>query len=162
MFVVSGWVVPAASTAARRSINPPGMQEPLRTMGDLNTYELLTDPNRANVFAPRNQFPFSSRSATLNRELNQRTAILALPVVLLWLRWRTLSRRQKPLPALLATMTAIVTLFTVGRLGATIEREWQLWAGISAWFPILVFMAWGLIAAYGRRFLPDDGHAKAC
>jgi hypothetical protein len=160
MVVFSGWVVPAASTAARRSINPPGMQEPLRTMGDLNTYELLVDPDRANVFAPRNAFPFSSQSATLTRELNQRAAIVALPLVLIWMRWRSLSRRRKALPALLATVTAIVTLFTVGRLGSTLEREWQLWAGISAWIPIVVFMAWGPIAACGRRFLSDDGQVK--
>jgi hypothetical protein len=152
MFIFAGWVVPAASTAARRSINPAGMQEPLRAMQDLNTYELLVDPDRATIFAPRSPFPFASQSAALQRELNQRAAIMALPVVLLWLRWRTLNRSRRPLPELVATTIAIVTLFTVGYLGSTFERQWQLWAGISAWLPIVVFMTWGLVTAGGRQF----------
>ena len=152
MFIFAGGVVPAASTAARRSINPAGMQEPLRAMQDLNTYELLVDPDRATIFAPRNPFPFASQSAALQRELNQRAAIVALPVVLLWLRWRTLIRTRRPLPELAATTIAIVTLFTVGYLGSTFERQWQLWAGISAWLPIVVFMTWGLVTTGGRQF----------
>jgi hypothetical protein len=155
MFIFTGWVVPAASTAARRSINPAGMQEPLRAMRDLTTYELVVDPDRATIFAPRDSFPFSSQSATLQRELNQRAAMVTLPIVLLWLRWRTLNQRRRPLPELLATVIAIAATFATGYGGVWLEREWQLAAGSAAWFPIGVFMAWGLVAAYGRRFLPE-------
>ena len=145
MFIFTGWVVPAASTAARRSINPAGMQEPLRAMRDLTTYELVLDPDRATIFAPSDSFPFSSQSATLQRELSQRAAMVTLPIVLLWLRWRTLNRRRRPLPELIATTIAIATLFTVGYLGVTLEREWQLPAGSAVWLPIVTFVLWGAV-----------------
>ena len=141
MCILTGWVVPTANTAARRSINPAGMQTPLRAMRDLTTYELVSDPARATVFASGTGL--ASRSNSLRRELNHRAAVVALPIVLLWLRWRTLNRSRRPLPELVATTIAIVTLFTVGYVGSTLEREWQLWAGISAWLPIVVFMTWG-------------------
>lgn len=161
MFIFTGWVVPAASTAARRSINPAGMQEPLRAMRDLTTYELVVDPDRATIFAPRDPFPFSSQSVTLQRELNQRAAMVALPIVLLWLRWRALSQRRRPLPELIATTIAVATLFVTSYGAGWLERQWRLPAGSAAWFPIVVFVTWGLITAYGVRFLPDDDRVRA-
>ena len=141
MFIFTGWVVPAAGTAARRSMNPAGMQEPLRAMRELTTYELITDPDQATIFAPRSVV--ESQSNTRQRELNQRAALVVLPIVLLWLRWRTLSRRRRPLPVLLATTIAIATLFATGYGGVWLEREWQLAAGSAAWFPIAIFVLYG-------------------
>jgi hypothetical protein len=155
MMVYGGWVVPAASRAARTAMNPAGMGEPLRRMQDLTTYELIFDPARASVFEP-GTYP-ASRSQSLKRELNQRAAFAALPIVLLWLRWSALSRPGTrwltPLPEVAATAIAIATLFAISYLGTSLAREWR-WAG-GAWLPIAVFAAWGLLSAYGRRFLPD-------
>jgi hypothetical protein len=156
MLVYGGWVVPAASRAARIAMNPPGMGEPLRMMRDLTTYELVFDSARASVFEPGTYL--ASRSRSLQRELNQRAALLALPIVLLWLRWSALNRPRKrwlaPLPEFAATAIAIATLFAFSYLGASPEREWR-WSGSGAWLPIAAFAAWGFLSAYARRFLPD-------
>ena len=156
MLVYGGWVVPAASQAARIGMNPAGMGEPLRMMRDLTTYELVFDPARASVFEPGTYM--ASRSRSLKQELNQRAVFMALPIVLLWLRWRTLSQPRKrwlvPLPEIAATAIAIATLFAFSYVGATVEREWR-WSGGGAWLPIAAFAAWGFLSAYGRRFLPD-------
>jgi hypothetical protein len=157
MLVYCGWVVPAAGRAARTAMNPAGMSEPLRMMRDLTTYELVVDPARASVYDPGTYL--ASRSRSLKHELNQRAALMALPIVLLWLRWRTLNQPRKrwlaPLPEVAATAIAIATLFAFSYLGTLLERVWQLWPGISAWLPISAFAVWGLLSAYARRFLPD-------
>jgi len=161
MLFFTGWIVPAASRTARTAMNPPGMDEPLRMMRDLTTYELIFDPARASVFDPGTYL--ASRSQSLNRELNQRAAFAAMPIVLLWLRWSALSRPRKrwlaPLPEVAATAIAIATLFAISYLGTSLAREWR-WSG-GAWLPIAAFAAWGLLSAYGRRFLPD-APAEAC
>lgn len=163
MMVYGGWVVPAAGRAARLAMNPAGMGEPLRMMRDLTTYELVVDPARASVFDPGTYL--ASRSQSLKRELHQRAALVALPIVLLCLRWQALNRPRKrwlaPLPEIAATAVAIATLFACGYLGATLEREWHWWPGSSAWLPIAVFAAWGPLSAYGRRLLPDALALKA-
>lgn len=156
MLVYGGWVVPAASRAARIAMNPPGMGKPLRMMPDLTTYELVFDSARASVFEPGSYL--ASRSQSLQRELNQRAAFMALPIVLLWLRWSALNRPRKrwlaPLPEFAATAIAIATLFAFSYLGALPEREWR-WSGSGAWLPIAAFAAWGFLSASARRFLPD-------
>jgi len=155
MLVYSGWVVPAANRAARIAMNPAGMSEPLRMMRELTTYELVSDPARASVF-DRGTY-LASRSQSLTRELNQRAALMALPIVLLWLRWRALGRPSKrwvtPLPPAAAAMIAIAVLFASGYSGAWLEREWHLWIGTSAWLPIAAFIGWGIVTRYCRPLL---------
>jgi hypothetical protein len=144
MLIYTGWVVPAASQAARNAMNPAGMSEPLRSMRELSTYELLIAPERASVFAPGTYL--ASQSVSLHRELNQRFALVALPIALIWLRWRA----RQPLPALAATAIAVAALFVASYGGARLERDWALWAGSSSWFGVAVFVVWGLVARYGR------------
>jgi hypothetical protein len=157
MLFYAGWVLPAANQAARTAMNPAGMGEPLRVMQDLTTYELVFDPARASVFEPGTYL--ASRSRSLTQELNHRMMITALPLVLLWLRWRTLNQPRKrwlaPLPEVAATAIAIATLLAFAYLGASLEREWQWWPGSRSWLPISVFAVWGLLSAYARRLLPD-------
>ena len=156
MFVYSGWVIPASNHASRRVMNPPGMSAPLRGMAELSTSELIFDPARATVFAPGSYL--ASRSASIQRELNGRAAMVALPLVLLWLRWRAhddpSQRWFSPLPAWLAIVVTIAALSAAQNAGTWLEREWQLWVGSRYWAPIVVFAVWGLVAARGRRFLP--------
>jgi hypothetical protein len=146
MLLYSGWVVPAASQAAGKAMNPPGMGAPLRAMQDLTTYELVVDPARATVFAAGASLP--SRSISLRRELHQRAALVALPLVLLWLRWRALNqRRGAPLPEVVGTMIGIATLFASSYGGVRLEREWHMWAGSGSWLPVATFFMWGLMAS---------------
>jgi hypothetical protein len=156
MLVYGGWVIPAASEASRHVMNPQGMTAPLRGMQELTTSELVLDPARATVFAPGTDL--ASRSASLQRELNKRAAMIALPIVLLWLRWRAYHRPRDrwftPLPAWLAIPIAILALSAATTSGAWLEREWQLWAGTRSWIPIAMFAMWGMLSSYGRRLLP--------
>jgi hypothetical protein len=149
MMAYSGWIVPASSRAAGYSMNPPGMGAPLRGMRDLTTYELVVDPARATVFAPGAHL--ASQSISRQRELSQRAALVALPLVLLWLRWRALSRPGQrsptPLAEIAGTTIAIATLFAASYGGARLERDWQMWAGSGSWLPVATFFTWGLMAS---------------
>jgi hypothetical protein len=157
MVIYGGWVVPAANRAARTAMNPAGMGEPLRMVRELTTYELVFDPARATVFEPATYL--AARSRSLKQELNQRAAFVALPIVLLWLRWSALSGPRKrwlaPLPEAAATAIAIAALFAFSYLGASsLAREWR-WSGAGAWLPIAGLATWGLLSACVRRCLPD-------
>ena len=156
MFVYAGWVIPASNHASRQVMNPPNMSAPLRGMAELSTRELIFDPARATVFAPGTYL--ASRSASIQRELNGRAAMVALPLALLWLRWRAyndpLRRRFTPLPAWLAIVFAIAAMSAAQNAGTWLEREWQLWDGSRNWLPIIVFAIWGVVSSYGRRLLP--------
>jgi hypothetical protein len=160
MMLYTGWIVPAASRAATSAMNPPGMGAPLRAMRDLTTYELVVDPARATVFAPGTSLV--SQSINLQRELNQRAALVALPIVLLWLRWRALNqRRGAPLPEVVGTMIAIATLFASSYGGVRLEREWHMWAGSGSWLPVATFFMWGLMASLILTARARGGEARA-
>jgi hypothetical protein len=156
MLLYGGWVIPAASQASRHVMNPQGMTAPLRGMQELTTSELLFDPAQATVFAPGTYL--ASRATSIQRELNKRAAMIALPLVLLWLRWRAYhqprNRWYLPLPTWLAIPIAILALSAATTSGAWLEREWELWAGSRSWLPIIVFTLWGMVTSYGRRWLP--------
>jgi amino acid transporter len=156
MLFYGGWVVPAANQASRSAMNPPGMSAPLRGFRDLSTLELALDPARATVFDPGTNS--AARATGISQELNKRTSLVILPLVLLWLRWRALGRPRRgwfaPLPAAMASLITIAAMVALSYLGVSIELQWQLWAGSAAWAPIVAFLIWGFASAYGRRFLP--------
>ncbi len=154
MLLYCGWVIPAASRASRLAINPPGMTAPLRGIGDLTITELMFDPDRATVFAPGTQL--ASRTTSIQRELNSRAAMIAMPLVLLWLRWRAYDRPRRgwfpPLPAWLAIPIAIGALSAANAFGS--------WLGAGAqsrtlqWMPVMLFAMWGILSSVGQRFRP--------
>lgn len=155
MLIYSGWVVPAAGQAARSAMNPAGMGVPLRGVQDLTTLQLVFDPDRATVFAPGTYN--ASRSFSIRSELNKRIVLTALPLVLLWLRWRAFglprSRWIRPLPwmgATAITMSAFAGLFV---LGFWLEREFRLRPGVGCWLPIAAFAMWVSVTKYCRPFL---------
>ena len=150
MLIYTGWVVPAASEAARSAMNPAGMSEPLRSMRELSTYELLMAPERASVFAPGSDL--ASQSVALQRELSERFARVSFPIVLIWLRWRA----RRPLPALASTAIAVAVLFAGSYGAAWLEREWALWPGSTPWLVVALFVSWGLVARYCRPLLPRE------
>ena len=155
MLAYSGWVVPAAGQAARRAMNPEGMGAPLLRVEDLTTSQLVFDPDRATVFAQRTYS--ASRSASIQSELNKRIVLLALPLVLLWLRWRAFSlprsRWIKPLPWMAATPIAMAAFVVLLFLGFQLEKEFQLAPGIGCWLPIVAFGVWVTVTRYCRPIL---------
>lgn len=163
MLVCTGWIIPAASQAGRIAMNPAGMDAPFRGMRELTTYELVVDPARATVFAPGTAL--ASRSTSIRRELNQRAAFVAMPVIMLWLRWRALNQPRRrwvaPLPAVAAAAIGIAAMFASSYTGARLERDWQLWAGSGYWVPVAVFILWGWMTRYVRPLLLARTNPKA-
>ena len=153
MVIYGGWVVPAANQASRTAMNPPGMGAPLRGMRELTTFELITHPTRATIFAPGTLL--SSRSTSLRRELNSRAMLTVLPVVLIWLRWRAYNlprhRWFRVLPAIVATMASIGVMAACGAAGAWLEREAYLPIGSTYWLPIATFVLWGALTHHGAQ-----------
>ena len=153
MLIGGGWVVPASNHAARVATNPPGMNAPLRAMRELSTFELVTDPARANVFAPGTNL--AARSESLTRELNSRAMLVAFPVVLIWLRWRAYNparhRRSSPLPVFLATAASLAVVIGSAASGAWLERQGLAPIGTTYWMPLAIFIAWGIAARRGTQ-----------
>jgi len=155
MLAYSGWVVPASGQAARSAMNPDGMGAPLLRAEELTTSQLLFDPDRATVFA---QGTYSaSRSASIRHELNKRIVLIALPLVLLWMRWRAFGaprgRWIKPLPWMAATMITFAVFLGLFFLGFRLERELAWWPGTGCWLPIAAFVAWAPLTKYCRPLL---------
>lgn len=155
MMVFGGWVVPATNQAFRVSSMPPAAAAPIRGVRELTTLQLIFD---ASLAAEHEPFTGGAdRAVRVRRELNNRAALLALPIVILWLRWRALDlphhRWVNPLPATIASIVAIAAWITLYFSGFRIEQEWQLSPGFDAWLPIAVFATWGLAAPYCRRQL---------
>ena len=155
MVAYSGWVVPASAQAARRAMNPDGMGAPLLRVHDLTTSQLVFDPDRATVFA---QGTYSaSRSASIQSELNKRIVLIALPLVLLWMRWRAFSsprsRWIKPLPWIAATLIAFAAFIGLFFLGFRLEKEYHLAPGIGNWLPIAACALWVIVTRYSRPIL---------
>ena len=155
MLAYGGWVVPASGQAARNAMNPDGMGAPLLRVEDLTTSQLVFDPDRATVFA---QGTYSaSRSASIRHELNKRIVLIALPLVLLWMRWRAFaaprSRWIKPLPWMPATVITFAVFLGLFFLGFRLEKEFQLAPGIGCWLPIAAFAFWVTVTRYCRPIL---------
>ncbi len=162
MLIGGGWVVPASNQAARDAINPPGMDAPLRTMRELSTLELAIDPARANVFAPGTNL--AARSVSLRRELSSRTMMIALPIALIWLRWRAYNpsrhRRSAQLPVLIATVSSIAAMFGCSAAGAWLEQQGYAPAGTTYWMPIAVFVVWGIATRRSAQDQPGAHGAR--
>jgi hypothetical protein len=155
MLIYSGWVVPAAGQAARNAMNPERMSAPLLRVEDLTTLALLFDPDRATVFA---QGTYSaSRAFSVQHELNKRIVLMALPLVLLWLRWRVfnLPRRRwlRPLPWMAAAPVAFAAFIALFFLGFLLEKQLRLPPGIGNWLPIAAFALWATVTKYCRPLL---------
>jgi hypothetical protein len=152
MLIFSGWVVPASSYAWRAATNPDGAA-PLRRVEELSTTQLVLDPARATVYAPATSL--ASRSAIIRRTLNQRATMTALPIVLMWMRWRSLNQRRdrwySPLPTSAATVVTIVAFAALWSVGANIEIRGLLPASIGVWLPAAAFALWAGVAASLRR-----------
>ena len=148
-------VVPAAGQAARNAMNPERMSAPLLRVEDLTTFALVFDPDRATVFA---QGSYSaSRASSIQHELNKRIVLMALPLVLLWLRWRAFNlprgRWLRPLPWMAATPVAFAAFIALFFLGFLLEKQLRLPPGVGNWLPIAGFALWATVTKYCRPFL---------
>jgi hypothetical protein len=155
MVIYSGWIVPGAAQAGRSAMNPAGMGAPLLRVEDLTMSQLVFDPDRATVFA---QGTYSaSRAFSIQSELNRRIVLTTLPVMLLWLRWRTFrlprGRWIRPLPWMAATPIAMAAFVVLLFSGFWLEKEFRLPPGIGNWLPLAAFVLWVTVTRYCRPFL---------
>jgi hypothetical protein len=83
--------------------------------------------------------------------------LMALPVVLLWLRWRAfhLPRSQwvRPLPWIAATPIAFAACIALFFLGFRLEKELGLPPGIGNWLPIATFALWAAVTKWCRPLM---------
>ncbi|MBY0496715.1 MAG: hypothetical protein K2Y23_21110 [Cyanobacteria bacterium] len=140
MMTFGGFVVPAANQAFR-VVQTRGGAPLLRSVRELTTWQLLTDPT---MTAPQEPYTGGAdRAVRIQRELNNRAAFALIPVVLLWLRWRTVAtdarRWWSPLPAVVASIIVIAVFASTSYWGYLLEQQWQLAAGTGHWFPVAVF-----------------------
>jgi hypothetical protein len=81
----------------------------------------------------------------------------ALPIIFLWMRWRSLNQRRarlySPLPASAATVATIIAFAALWSAGANIEIRGLLPASIGVWLPAAAFALWAGVAASLRRQL---------
>ena len=156
MIAFGGWVAPLASREYRlRSMALAGRSGPPPGVRELTTFELIADPDRT----PEHE-AFSGgadRTARIRGELQSRASLAALPIVLIWLRWRALGLPRRrwvgPLPATAATTLSIAAFFALFFYGFDLEHELRLARGSGAWLPIAALTCWGLIAQQFRRLL---------
>lgn len=144
LVIVPGWIIPATNQLFREGAAPPHLRPPARGVKELTTAQLLTSasvPTAVDIIEGRN------RPRAVQRELNNRAVLALLPAVLLWVRWGTLSRRDRrwySRSALAGTVTAIAVFFAFYFPSVVIERRLNLDAGVALWLPLVVLVMWGL------------------
>jgi hypothetical protein len=148
MLLFVGWVVPATNQQFRLTVKADPWNPPARGFRELTTYQLFsrTGPQ---AFADPNE----SRAASRLREQHQRVALLVLPIVLIWLRWRALDHPspQWLLPPGLAATVALVLYYNMRWHDQAIENLVGAEPGFGAWAPILVFVIVGLVRSRAAR-----------
>ena len=143
-FFMHGWVVPAANRAWRQgTFHPPS--EPAFAPRELSIVELLTSRELATANeAGTNEF-FKARN--VRRELNNRAALIVLPVVLLWRRWRALDlpggRWFSARSSVTGTIAMCFALLALQFQYRVAEIKWHLPMQSSLWLTM------GLLALLG-------------
>jgi hypothetical protein len=147
MIVFGGFVVPA-SHQAFRVIQTEGGAPVIRAVRELTTWQLITDPTMAAA-----QEPYTGgadRATRIQRELNNRTVLSVLPLLILWVRWRAIERGQgrwwSPLPSTIAVLLAIAVFVVSQFAGFVWERHLHLPAGAGHWLTVIAFVFWGVAA----------------
>jgi hypothetical protein len=155
MIVFAGFVVPAANQAFR-VVQTEGGAPVIRSVRELTTWQLITDPTMA---APQEPYTGGADRATrIQRELNNRATLALIPVLLLWIRWRAIDAGRgkwwSPLPAPLTTAVVIAAFLVTSFYGFFLERDFGLAAGTGHWLPIAAFSCWALTTSLRRRVMP--------
>lgn len=137
MIALHGWIVPASNQRFRIEVLPG--PPPARGVRELTTPQLFETPWLARAEGIR-------RAEAVQREVHNRAAFAALPLVLVWMRWRALSYPSSRwrLPAWLAAAATIIAYFGLRSNDAAIERALGLAIGAGAWVPLVVFVIAGL------------------
>ncbi|HWI17510.1 MAG TPA: hypothetical protein VNT81_07175 [Vicinamibacterales bacterium] len=158
LFAFGGWAVPPVNQMFR--IKTRGYDVPVTTKGvrELTTAELLFDPKQAAEHEPYTGG--ADRATRIRAELHNRAYLIALPLLLVWMRWKALERPhgrllplQLPLPASLSSFLTIVFVTMTYFSGWRIEMGTGLPRGTGIWIGLAALFAWGLLTPIRRRVL---------
>ncbi len=157
MVLFGGWVGPAANQAWRSHLSD---SHPAPGVRELTSFALITDPSRAAEHEPYTGG--ADRVTRIQRELNNRATLIALPVLLLWLRWRALQLPNTgwvaAVPIVVAVGVTVPAFFAFHFWGWRLEHEWHLSPGMGYWVPIVMLTFWGLAAPRWRRLVIIYAH----
>jgi hypothetical protein len=153
VFLFGGWVVPPMNQVFRVDVRGYDIPAPNRGVRELTTAELIFAPSRAAAFEPYTGG--ADRQSRVAAEVQNRAFLIALPILLVWLRWKALERPRQgwcPLPAAVSAIVMVVAVMTLYFSGWRIEKELALAAGTGHWLPPLALVVWGWLTPYRRRF----------
>jgi hypothetical protein len=160
MITVGGWLAPLAGQQWLEVSTPAGWNIPSPSVQQLSTLALLTHPERNTAIVSRRQY---TRAGEIRRELLQRAMMSAMPAIFVWLRWSTLSQRNRrrfwPLPGWAMTAAVIAVYFATFFSAVILEAEWGLLPGTGFVLPVAVFSVWaaiqqGVASRMGRGPVP--------
>ena len=142
MLVFVGWVVPATNQQFRLTVKADPLNPPARGFRELTTYQLFSGTG-PQAFAD----PTETRAISRLREQHQRVALLVLPIVLIWLRWRALDQPSPRwlLPPGLAATVALGTYLGLRWNDQAIESVLGTGPGFGAWVPLIAFAIVGIV-----------------
>lgn len=148
MLLFAGWIVPATNQQFRLTVKADPWNPPARGFRELTTYQLFSGTG-PQAFAD----PKETRAASRLREQHQRVALLVLPIVLIWLRWRALDHPspQWLLPPGLAATVALIVYYSMRWHDQAIENLVGAGPGFGAWAPLIVFVIAGLVRSRAAR-----------
>jgi hypothetical protein len=175
VFVCHGWVTPAANQVYREmmlaaSIKAQGDAEsikhferarprPAPGVREMSNSELLAGLMRAGENEP-GTYRFAM-ATSLQREINNRAALAALPVVLLWRRWRALDlparRWFSARHSLLGAAGMVVVFGALTAISGITEKAYQLPAGSGPWLTLTLLTTLGIT----RVWLVERSVARA-
>lgn len=142
MLVFVGWVVPATNQQFRLTVKADPLNPPARGFRELTTYQLFSGTGPQAVADPK-----ETRAVSRLREQHQRVALLVLPIVLIWLRWRALDQPSPRwlLPPGLAATVALGTYLGLRWNDQAIESVLGTGPGFGAWAPLVGFVIIGFV-----------------
>ena len=148
MLLFVGWVVPATNQQFRLSVKADPWNPPARGFRELTTHQLFSETG-----PPAFADPKETRAVSRVREQHQRVALLVLPIVLIWLRWRALDQPspQWLLPPGLAATVALIVYYNMRWYDQAIENLVGAGPGFGAWAPLIVFVVVGLVRSRAGR-----------
>lgn len=143
MFVLLGWTLPAVSQQWRAAIATAASPAPERGLREFTIVELVTDPwlwrpgsLRFAIGGP------NQRGREVRREITQRLSLTALPMLIVWIRWRMIDTagRYRPLPiSVIGAMMLTGFLLFLGSndlfqhvlLLPPVSASWGPWAALG-------------------------------
>jgi hypothetical protein len=152
VFLFGGWVVPPMNQMFRVDVRGYDIPAPNRSVRELTTAELIFEPSLAPAYEPYTGG--ANRQSRVGAEIQNRAFLVALPILLVWLRWRALDLPRQgwlPLPAGVSAAVMMVAVITLYFSSWRIEQEFALSRGAGHWLSALTLIAWGKLTPYRRR-----------